>query len=70
MRLKIRRKSDELPLNVYHFVIKAPDVHGYPVYACKEGKSIAKHWSEWDDVEAAYNSASSAISTKPPTAGK
>ncbi len=51
VRLESRRRDDEPPLNVYHFVIKKPDEKGYPVYACREGKSIAPHWSEWEDLD-------------------
>ena len=51
VRLESNRRSNEPPLNVYHFVILKPDVRGYPVYACREGKSIAKHWSELEDLD-------------------
>jgi hypothetical protein len=51
VRLESHRKCQEPPINVYHFVIKCADQHGHPVYACKEGKSIAPHWSEWSDLD-------------------
>lgn len=51
VRLESRRKVNEPPLNVYHFVIKKPDAQGYPVFVCRNGTSIARHWSEWEDLE-------------------
>ncbi|MCC6419774.1 MAG: hypothetical protein IT429_16190 [Gemmataceae bacterium] len=51
VRLESTRKEKEPPLNVYHFVIKKPTTLGYPVYACRDGKSIAPHWSEWDNLD-------------------
>ncbi|MBY0588712.1 hypothetical protein K2X85_16180 [bacterium] len=50
VRLESNRKVNEPPLNIYHFIIKEPDKHGYPVFACKEGKSIGPHWSELEDL--------------------
>ncbi|MBX9678663.1 MAG: hypothetical protein K2X38_07850 [Gemmataceae bacterium] len=50
-RLESNLKSQEPPVSVYHFVIKAPDENGYPVYACQNNESIAPHWSEWQDLE-------------------
>jgi hypothetical protein len=51
VRLESRPKAEEPPLNVYHYVIKRPDAFGYPVFACREGGSIAPHWSEWENLE-------------------
>jgi hypothetical protein len=51
VRLESRRKANELPLNVYHYVIRKPDEYGYPVFACRPGKSIAPHWSEWKELD-------------------
>jgi hypothetical protein len=51
VRLESNLKPGEPPLNVYHFVIKQPDEHGYPVYACRNGNSIAPHWSKWKNID-------------------
>ena len=54
VRLETHPKPSEPPLNVYHFVIMAKCAGGYPVYACREGKSIAAHWSELTDLHVYY----------------
>jgi hypothetical protein len=50
IRIETNRRSNEPPLNVYHYVIMRPDAYGYPVFACRNG-SIAPHWSELEDLE-------------------
>lgn len=50
VRLESNPKPGEPSLNVYHFVIKKPDENGYTVFACRDGKSIAPHWSEWENM--------------------
>lgn len=51
VRLESRRKTNEPPLNVYHYTIMKQNQYGYPVYASRNGGSIAQHWSELKDLD-------------------
>lgn len=52
LKLEPNPRSEEPPLNAYHFVIGEPDQNGYPVYGPYKDGCLVPHWFSYDDLDA------------------